>query len=241
MTMTTEQQRREALGALDKLHGRCIKTAHSPGGEEIVSEWRETILKALQPAPVQGPPRVATHEMILAGFQHVNCETMSFDARKNNLGRVWQAMYDAAPIDTPKPDTTNAVDVNNEIVAGETEVSDLPSTTAGCQPGGDCLGNESVAISDLADDILVHLCLGKGKRERLVEVLGRSLGMLSPGTAQPAGWKLVPVEPTDEMVIAGIKAFNAVPTDDTQNTKAIIAEYKAMLAAVPQPQGGDHD
>lgn len=48
------------------------------------------------------------------------------------------------------------------------------------------------------------------------------------GAGEPAGWKLVPVEPTDEMWAAGMKNVNR---------KEI---YTAMLAASPLPPSPDH-
>ena len=48
----------------------------------------------------------------------------------------------------------------------------------------------------------------------------------------PEGWKLVPVEPTISMCIAGDEARMNV--DDATRTPAI---YRAMLNAAPTPQG----
>ncbi|MGL6415581.1 hypothetical protein ACSZMN_16755 [Aeromonas veronii] len=49
----------------------------------------------------------------------------------------------------------------------------------------------------------------------------------------PEGWKLVPVEPTNQMFEAGNSTYWATST----NLGAIIATYKAMLAAAPKPDG----
>ena len=50
----------------------------------------------------------------------------------------------------------------------------------------------------------------------------------------PEGWKLVPVEPTNQMFEAGNSAYWSTET----NRCAIIATYSAMLAAAPKPDGG---
>lgn len=53
----------------------------------------------------------------------------------------------------------------------------------------------------------------------------------------PEGFALLPIEPTEEMVKAGVKAFNSTPTDDMQNSKAIDNEYKAMIKAAQTEKG----
>jgi hypothetical protein len=50
-------------------------------------------------------------------------------------------------------------------------------------------------------------------------------------TAVPDGWKLVPVEPTDEMLAAGSE-------QDQQFYDHARFVYRAMLAAAPKPEGG---
>jgi len=50
----------------------------------------------------------------------------------------------------------------------------------------------------------------------------------------PAGWKLMPVKPTERMVEAGLKAFEKRATSPTR------AAWKAMLAAAPT-QGDKHE
>jgi hypothetical protein len=45
--------------------------------------------------------------------------------------------------------------------------------------------------------------------------------------AEPEGWKLVPVEPTQEMVNAGVEAWDAAGVQNCQ------ASWAAMLAASP--------
>lgn len=49
--------------------------------------------------------------------------------------------------------------------------------------------------------------------------------------ACPAGWQLVPVEPTDEMRRAGVDAYNA------HTSAMFFYVWKAMLAAAAQPPG----
>ena len=48
-----------------------------------------------------------------------------------------------------------------------------------------------------------------------------------PAPVVPDGWKLVPVEPTDEMINAGCDASNAYRVDMDRS-------YQAMLAAAPE-------
>lgn len=50
----------------------------------------------------------------------------------------------------------------------------------------------------------------------------------------PEGWKVVPVEPTDQMYVAGNSAYWSTST----NRGAIVSTYSAMLAAAPQPDEG---
>jgi hypothetical protein len=54
----------------------------------------------------------------------------------------------------------------------------------------------------------------------------------SQGSGVPAGWKLVPVEPTPEMLDAGINAAPIALDDDLESA------YLAMLSASPQPPVG---
>jgi hypothetical protein len=56
----------------------------------------------------------------------------------------------------------------------------------------------------------------------------------APREAQPDGWKLVPVEPTDAMLeeITLIKGFTE---------RAMVVRYKAMLDAAPTPERADAD
>jgi hypothetical protein len=50
----------------------------------------------------------------------------------------------------------------------------------------------------------------------------------------PEGWKLVPIEPTEEMLESAVSAWSAMPHYSTRAT--LNAEYKAMLSAVPNQQ-----
>ncbi|GKQ61230.1 hypothetical protein KAM338_14070 [Aeromonas caviae] len=50
----------------------------------------------------------------------------------------------------------------------------------------------------------------------------------------PEGWKVVPVEPTDQMYVAGNSAYWSTST----NRGAIVSTYSAMIAAAPQPDEG---
>ncbi len=64
-------------------------------------------------------------------------------------------------------------------------------------------------------------------------------------------WKLVPVEPTEEMLRAAFAAMNATPRGTWKAMKAagesprrmfdvkMAPRYRAMLASAPQQSGGD--
>ena len=52
-----------------------------------------------------------------------------------------------------------------------------------------------------------------------------------PQVTAPEGWKLVPVEPTDEMVEAGDHEIEKWGVDASSS-----GAFRAMLAAAPQPQ-----
>ncbi|HDR9199628.1 TPA: hypothetical protein QDB48_000913 [Burkholderia vietnamiensis] len=83
--------------------------------------------------------------------------------------------------------------------------------------------------------------------QRIAAILSRSPAMAAEAVAIRAGWKLVPVEPTAEMLAA---AENAGVTDGEGlfypfRADEIGAAYCAMLAAAPQPaqailHGGGH-
>ncbi|MCG9074325.1 hypothetical protein LH435_09985 [Laribacter hongkongensis] len=53
----------------------------------------------------------------------------------------------------------------------------------------------------------------------------------APQPSSPPGWKLVPVEPTSKMIVAGAEA-------DPQFFTHAKFVYRAMLAAVPEQEGG---
>lgn len=67
----------------------------------------------------------------------------------------------------------------------------------------------------------------------------RLRSLLSAAPASPPGWVLVPVEPTEEMLIAGRDAQNAAVYRRPQPTGTEYAAeyYRAMLAATPHPPG----
>mgnify|MGYP000045811893 FL=1 len=53
----------------------------------------------------------------------------------------------------------------------------------------------------------------------------------APQPSSPPGWKLVPVEPTSKMIVAGAEA-------DPQFFTHAQFVYRAMLAAAPEQEGG---
>lgn len=65
--------------------------------------------------------------------------------------------------------------------------------------------------------------------------------LITSSSTAPAGWRLVPVEPTPEMLRAAIDAPRpAVYVDSLSAAENLInsTKYRAMLAAAPQPPGG---
>lgn len=52
-------------------------------------------------------------------------------------------------------------------------------------------------------------------------------------------WRLVPIEPTKEMLIAGRRDYIFAVESGAKNMEPYAAEYKAMLAAAPKPQSKD--
>ncbi|EBT2373295.1 hypothetical protein CGY19_12200 [Salmonella enterica] len=67
--------------------------------------------------------------------------------------------------------------------------------------------------------------------------------MLQAGNSPviPDGYALVPVEPTDEMIVAAMDSDNVTynESDDTVFYVHHCEIYKAMLAAAPQPEGNN--
>ncbi len=59
---------------------------------------------------------------------------------------------------------------------------------------------------------------------------------------EPAGWKFVPIEPTDDMLIAGQEAWMCCRKSRPamEDCEEAVAAYKAMLAASPLASGLDH-
>jgi hypothetical protein len=55
--------------------------------------------------------------------------------------------------------------------------------------------------------------------------------------AVPAGWRLVPIEPTFEQIEAAAKAAKHYMDECGGNSPTVV--YKAMLAATPQPAQGE--
>lgn len=61
--------------------------------------------------------------------------------------------------------------------------------------------------------------------------IGRNLYTTPPAPVVPPGWKLVPVEPTQEMCKAAIYNTNA---DCDGDWAATVGNYRAMLTAAPE-------
>lgn len=67
----------------------------------------------------------------------------------------------------------------------------------------------------------------------------KPLYSVSPAPAVPDGWRLVPVEPTDEMLAAAMECDDVVfdKEDDTAFCVQFDNIYSAMLEAAPEPEG----
>lgn len=69
--------------------------------------------------------------------------------------------------------------------------------------------------------------------ERAIEDAATAL-RLSAGGGVPEGWKLVPVEPTPEMIgSGGLASFKSDMATGLNVREGLISAYKAMLAASP--------
>lgn len=68
-----------------------------------------------------------------------------------------------------------------------------------------------------------------GAREAYAEARAAVLAAMTRAT--PEGWKLVPVEPTDEMINA---AYRFWPNPENPGTSLLEGYYAAMLAAAPE-------
>lgn len=71
-----------------------------------------------------------------------------------------------------------------------------------------------------------------GKLIALTEHIADALAGKLPESAMPKGWKLVPVEPTQEMVAVGCEDEGSRITDGAEFARALYAD---MLAAAPKP------
>lgn len=74
--------------------------------------------------------------------------------------------------------------------------------------------------------------------DHILNELDRALSQSEQGRV-PEGWKLVPVEPTEEMVDAGVDA--ECPPGCEGAVEEVVFTYRAMLAAAPQPNDGESD
>ncbi len=75
-----------------------------------------------------------------------------------------------------------------------------------------------------------------GATYQMMNVVGKAIDTLAgmgvtEATSSPPGWKLVPIEPTSKMIVAGSET-------DPQFFEHAQFVYRAMLAAAPEPEGG---
>lgn len=68
--------------------------------------------------------------------------------------------------------------------------------------------------------------------EELLQVLDKALAQ-QPAQAVPEGWKLVPVEPTDDMLVFGQEVWAAGRQGALEDCREAETIYSAMLAAAP--------
>ena len=63
--------------------------------------------------------------------------------------------------------------------------------------------------------------------------IGKKLDRLAAMTQPPAGWVMVPVEPTEAMLRTDIERADWNGCDGTHRARAV---YRAMLSAAPKPE-----
>lgn len=77
-----------------------------------------------------------------------------------------------------------------------------------------------------------------------IERLTAKLASLEASQGVPEGWKLVPVEPTKEMVVAAFEARDHVGNAISRAAQGgfssgVMCMYAAMLSSAPRPAAGD--
>jgi len=105
---------------------------------------------------------------------------------------------------------------------------------------------ESTKVADLKRQLAAERD-GRMRAEALVDDTRRANESLRSetvpsGTAKvPEGWKLVPVEPTTDILKAGISAFNKGTEAEgfINGIGQLERAYRAMLAAAPSPDGNE--
>lgn len=85
--------------------------------------------------------------------------------------------------------------------------------------------------------ISYHAPKTDGIREALIETRARAFVALSCSTPQ-GGWRLVPVEPTEAMLDAGLRAVSDATVDDPMATSwDALRFYRAAIAPTPKQEG----
>ncbi|KIX25550.1 hypothetical protein [Aeromonas salmonicida] len=92
----------------------------------------------------------------------------------------------------------------------------------------DRIGLLTFLLRELRDGVEGEWCFPGNLDERIDAALAGKL----PEPAMPEGWKLVPVEPTQEMVAVGCEDEGSRITDGAEFARALYAD---MLAAAPKP------
>lgn len=92
--------------------------------------------------------------------------------------------------------------------------------------GGDWAAIASLDLADVISDAMAEIIGELGT----TEIAGHGNNQVEP-ISVPAGWKLVPIEPTSKMIVAGSET-------DPQFFAHAQFVYRAMLAAAPTQEGG---
>lgn len=100
------------------------------------------------------------------------------------------------------------------------------------------LSPEDEKLLRISDLQLAADCLRRGSAHTLAKVCEDAhaeIASLRTRLAEVEGWKLVPVEPTDEMMQAGYRSYGQSLYRNRGHGEEAIELYRAMLRASPSP------